>query len=117
MTYTDPIKLAAEARGVIQPLHGRGDVVVRFKTDESDYDEDKLDDWDREDPGHFRADKRVLTLNLDTLIKKGKPRPTTLANVEDFRQYPILAGVAAHESMHARYSLWGTDEFPLPDTI
>jgi len=91
-------------------LHKQNDVVVRFKTDSSGYAEDALDDLDREAPGHFRVDKNVLTLNLDTLIPDGKEWPESLASVEDFRKYPVLAGVAAHESGHARWSLW--DEIP-----
>jgi len=114
---TDPIQLAAEARPLIAGLHGRGDVVVKFKTDQSGYNEDKLDDLDREAPGHFKPDKIVLTLNLDTLVK-GKSMPSSLATIEDFRKYPVLAGVAAHESAHAKFSLWGTTlGDPFPETI
>lgn len=114
---TDPIRLAAEARPLIAGLHGRGDVVVKFKTDQSDYNEDRLDDLDREAPGHFKPDKIVLTLNLDTLVK-GKALPEKLSTIEDFRKYPVLAGVAAHESAHAKFSLWGTTlGEPFPETI
>lgn len=110
---TDPIVLAAQARAVIQPLHGLNNVVIRFKTDESEYDEDKLDDRDKAaagDGGHFRADKNVLTINLDRVITKGKSRPAKLDSIEDFRLHPVLAGVAAHESGHARWTLW--DKLP-----
>lgn len=107
---TDPIVLAAQARAILQTLHQQRDVVVRFKTDDSEYAEDRLTDDDREMPGHFRSDKNVLTLNLDRLIRKGKPRPTSLNSIEDFRLHPVLAGAAAHESGHARWSNW--DEIP-----
>ena len=109
---SDPILLAAQARQVIQGLHGRNDIVVRLKTNQSGFAEDALDKLDEDAPGHFRSDKRVLTLNLDKLTKA---IPESLASVEDFRKHPILAGVAAHESAHAKFSLWGTvngDEFP-----
>ena len=114
---TDPIRLAAEARPVIQKLHERGDVVVRFSTNESEYIEDRYSQGE-DDPGHFRADKIVLNINLDRVIRKDKPRPTTLATIEDFRQFPVLAGVAAHESAHARFTLWGDSvprSIPNPD--
>jgi hypothetical protein len=118
---TDPIRLAAEARAVIAPLHGRGDVVVRFKTNASSFKEDRLD-ADDEVPGHFKPDSIVLSLNLDQLVTAGKSMPRSLATIEDFRQYPVLAGVAAHESAHAKFSLWGTKlgdpwptELPNPD--
>src|SRR6478736_2426907 len=114
---TDPIELSAQARAVIQTLHQRNDVVVRLKTDKSGFAEDARTELDKAAPGHFQADKRVLTLDLDTLITKGKPLPESLETVEDFRKYPVLAGVAAHESAHARYSLWDTDENPLPESI
>lgn len=110
---TDPIILAAQARAVIAPLHGLNNVVIRFKTDESEYAEDKLDDRDKAaagDGGHFRADKNVLTINLDRVITKGKKRPDKLDSIEDFRLHPVLAGVAAHESGHARWTLW--DKLP-----
>lgn len=105
----DPIVLAAQARAVLQGLHKQNDVVVRFKTDQSGYREDALDDIDREAPGHFQPGKNVLNLNLDELVK-GKSWPRKLDSVEDFREFPVLAGVAAHESGHARWSLW--DELP-----
>ena len=114
---TDPIRLASEARAILENLHKRDDVVVRFKTDASGYAEDALDDLDRIAPGHFRAEKRDLTLNLDTLVSSKKPLPSSLAAIEDWRKYPVLAGVAAHESAHARFSLWDSEENPLPDRI
>lgn len=104
----DPILLAAQARQVLEKLHKQNDVVVRFKTDASGFREDATDEDDAKNPGHFRSDKNVLTLNLDTLIK-GKKVPK-LDSIEDFRLYPVLAGVAAHESGHARWTLW--DEIP-----
>lgn len=110
---TDPIVLASQARKMLEGLHKRQDIVVRFKTDESGYAEDATDDLDRKAPGHFQTDKNVLTLNLDTLITKGKKHPDKLDSIEDFRLHPVLAGVAAHESGHARWSRW--DE--LPETI
>ena len=105
---TDPIILSAQARKVLESLHKKTDIVVRFKTDESGYAEDALDDLDKEAPGHFQSDKNVLTLNLDTLVKDKKI--AKLDSIEDFRLYPVLAGVAAHESGHARWTLW--DEIP-----
>lgn len=110
---TDAIKLAAEARPVIAKLHERNDVVVQFSTNESEYIEDRYN-ADEADPGHFRADKIVLKINLDRVIRKDKPAPKSLATIEDFRQYPVLAGVAAHESAHARFTLW---EDSLPKSI
>jgi hypothetical protein len=110
----DPIQLAAEARPLLEKLHKRNDIVVRFKSDKSGYKEDATDALDAEAPGHFRSDRRVLTLNLDTLVKDGTT-VTSLKTIEDFRKHPVLAGVAAHEAAHARFSLWGTvsgDEFP-----
>lgn len=117
MAITDPVVLAAEARTVIDKLHKKDDIVVRFKTDRSGYAEDALDDLDREAPGHFTPSKNVLTLNLDTLIAADKPWPESLGSVEDFRRYPVLAGVAAHEAGHARWSLWDEipDSIPNPD--
>ena len=106
---TDPIILSAQARKVLESLHKKTDIVVRFKTDESGYAEDALDDLDRSAPGHFQSDKNVLTLNLDKLVKSDK-RIIKLDAIEDFRLYPVLAGVAAHESGHARWSLW--DDIP-----
>lgn len=117
MANTDPIKLAAEARGVIAPLHGRGDVVVRFKTNTTGFREDALSELEEEDPGHFNPDNIVLTMNLDKLISRGKAFPESLATIEDFRKYPVLAGVAAHESAHAKFSLWNTKEHPIPERI
>ena len=114
---TDPIRLASEARAILEKLHKRDDVVVRFKTDTSGYAEDALDDLDREAPGHFRAEKLALTLNLDTLVSGKKPLPSSLAAIEDWRKYPVLAGLAAHESAHARFSLWDSEENPLPDRL
>lgn len=115
---TDLVELAAQARDVIQGLHQRTDVVVRFKSDRSTFKSDMLEDLDRMAPGHFRVDKRVLTLNLDTLVTSGKAMPKSLASVEDFRAFPVLAGVAAHEAGHARYSLWGTAEGQeIPESI
>lgn len=113
----DPIILAAQARAVLEKLHKQHNIVVRFKTDESGFDEDAVDEHDRENPGHFGAEKNILTLNLDSLIPADKAKPTSLASVEDFRQFPVLAGVAAHESGHARWSLWGElpDSIPNPD--
>ena len=109
----DPIRLAAEARPVIDTLHGRNDVVVKFKTNRSGFAEDSPDALDTKAPGHFRTDKRVLTLNLDTLVEGLLPR--NLSTVKDFGKHPVLAGVTAHESAHAKFSLWGTslgEKFP-----
>lgn len=112
----DPIVLAAQAREVLQKLHKRDDTVVRLKTDRSAFAEDRLDDLDRIAPGHFRADQKTLVLNLDTVLN-GKPIPASLATVEDWRKYPVLAGVAAHESAHARFSLWESEGNELPTSI
>ena len=98
----DPIILASQAREVLQKLHKREDTVVRFKTDHSGFDEDKLDELDKIAPGHFRADQKVMVLNLDRVLN-GKAIPNSLKEIEDWRKYPILAGVAAHESAHARF--------------
>jgi hypothetical protein len=112
----DPIRLAAEARPVIAKLHERGDIVVRFKSNRTGFDEDKLDELDQKAPGHFQSDKRVLTINLDTTVyNKNGYLPSFLATVKDFARYPVLTGVTAHEAGHARFSLWGTplgDPFP-----
>lgn len=113
---TDPIVLAAQAREILAGLHKRGDTVVRFKTNRSGYTEDAVDKLDERAPGHFRADKKVLTLNLDTLLN-GKPIPDSLGTIEDWRKYPILAGVAAHESAHARFSLWDSEGNEVPESI
>jgi hypothetical protein len=112
----DPIILAAQARPLIEGLHKRNDVVVRFKSDKSGFAEDAVTDDLREEPGHFRAEKRDLNVDIDTLIGN-KPMPSSLATIEDWRQYPVLAGVVAHESAHARFSLWDTEENPIPATI
>jgi hypothetical protein len=109
---TDPLVLGAQARAVAQRLHEQGDVIVRFKTNESGYREDELDQHDKEAPGHFRSDKNVITINLDETLPSNKPRPTKLDSIEDFRQYPILAGVLAHESGHARWTQWGVFDNP-----
>jgi hypothetical protein len=113
---TDPIVLAAQTRAVIENLHKRNDVVVRFKTNKSGYAEDELEAIDEEAPGHFKTDQLKLTLNLDTLLGS-KPMPEKLDSLEDFRKYPVLAGVVAHESGHARWSRWGDlpESIPNPD--
>jgi len=113
---TDPIILAAQAREILAGLHQRNDTVVRFKTNLSGHAEDATDALDERAPGHFRADKKILTLNLDTLLN-GKGIPDSLATIEDWRKYPVLAGVAAHESAHARFSLWDSDGNEIPETI
>lgn len=113
---SDPILLASQARPMLEKLHLRSDVVVKLKTDSSGYAEDALDDFDREAPGHFQPDAKVLTLSLDALLK-GRPAPESLATIEDWRKHPVLAGVAAHESAHARFSLWDSVENPLPESI
>jgi hypothetical protein len=108
----DPLILAAQARPVIASLHQRNDTVLRFSTKKSGYVEDELDAGAEDEGGHFRIDKKVMILDLDRLTKN---EVESLATVEDFRKHPILAGVAAHQSAHARWSLWGTtegDEFP-----
>lgn len=111
---TDPIVLSAQARAIAETLHKRDDVVIRLKTNQSGFAEDALDEIEIEDPGHFRAEKKLLTLNLDKLVGKAKRASLrSLATVEDFRQVPVLAGVLAHESAHARFSLWDD----LPETI
>ena len=112
----DPIVLAAQAREVLAALHKRDDTVIKFKTNQSTYAEDQLDDIDKIAPGHFRADQKTLALNLDTTLR-GKAIPSSLASVEDWRKYPVLAGVAAHESAHARFSLWESDGNTLPTSI
>lgn len=110
---TDPIVLAAQARPMLEKLHGHNDIVVNFKTDQSGYKEDATDDLDKAAPGHYVPGSKRLTLNLDSLITSSKPRPNKLDTIEDWREYPILAGVAAHESGHARWSRY--DE--IPDSI
>lgn len=123
MAYgTDPIVLAAQARPMLETLHQRNDVVVYLKTNKSGFDEDALDEQDEGAPGHFRVERRALTLVLDTLLGKtehghSKPLPDSLATIEDWRKHPVLAGVAAHESAHARFSLWDSQDNPLPETI
>lgn len=118
MANFDPVVLAAEARGVLQKVHGRNDVVVEFRSNKSGFDSDALSELDFEAPGHFRPDEIRLRLNLDELVPANKEMPRTLATIEDFRKYPVLAGVAAHESGHAKYSLWGTSfGNPLPESL
>lgn len=112
----DPIVLAAQAREMLETLHQRGDTVVQFKTNQSGFAEDEITELELENPGHFRVDKKLLTLNLDTLLN-GRPMPEKLTEIEDWRKYPILAGVAAHESAHARFSLWDSDGNVLPESI
>lgn len=112
----DPFILAAQAREVLQNLHKRNDTVVKFKTNKSGYSEDELDALDEAAPGHFRADQKILTLNLDKLLN-GKRMPDQLSKIEDWRKYPVLAGVAAHESAHARFSLWSSDGNEIPTQI
>lgn len=112
----DPIILAAQAREILAGLHKRNDTVVRFKTDRSGYREDAVSELDKKAPGHFRADRKYLTLNLDSLLN-GKSIPSSLGSIEDWRQYPILAGVAGHESGHARWSLWDSGEIPMPEFL
>jgi len=105
----DPIVLGAQARPVIAKLHERSDVIVRMTSNQSEWESDRAGEREVE-PGHFRADKIILTLNLDKLVVKGQNMPTSLESLEDFRPYPVLGGVAAHESAHARFSLW--DDVP-----
>lgn len=108
----DPLILAAQARPIIAQLHERNDTVVRFSTKKSGYAEDVLDAGGGDEGGHFRIDKKVMTLDLDRLTKN---EVEDLSTVEAFRKHPILAGVAGHQSAHARWSLWGTtegDQFP-----
>lgn len=107
---TDPLVLGAQARAVIADLHRRPDVIVRMKSDKSGFAEDATTVEDRESPGHFTVNDKVLTINLDAVIPDGKPWPEALDTVEKFRDYPVLAGVMAHESAHARYDLWESDE-------
>jgi hypothetical protein len=113
---TDPIILAAEAREILAGLHKRNDTIVRFRTNRSGYSADALTKLDEKLPGHFNDRKKELTFNLDDLLN-GKPLPASLGSVEQWRLYPILAGVAAHESGHARWSRWDSDEHPLPASI
>lgn len=112
----DPIVLAAQAREILAGLHKRNDTVVRFKTDRSGYSEDALSEIDKEVPGHFRTDRKYLTLNLDSLLN-GKSIPSSLGTIEDWRKYPILAGVAAHESGHARWSSWDDGAASIPEFL
>ncbi len=119
---TDPIVLAAQARPMLETLHQRNDVVVYLKTNSSGFDEDALDEQDEGAPGHFRVEKKALTLVLDSLLGKlpsghAKPLPHSLATIEDWRKHPVLAGVAAHESAHARFSLWDSIDNPIPESI
>jgi hypothetical protein len=113
---TDPIILAAEAREVLAKLHLRNDTIVRFRTNRSGYSSDALTKLDEKIPGHFNDRKKELTFNLDDLLN-GKSLPASLGNVEAWRLYPVLAGVAAHESGHARWSRWDSDEHPIPASI
>lgn len=115
---TDPIILGAQAREMLAGLHQRNDTVVRLKTNTSGFAFDATDSLDERAPGHFRAEQKVLTLNLDTLIRGGKALPKSLDKIEDWRKYPVLTGVAAHESAHARFSLWDhevPESIPNPD--
>ena len=116
----DLFKLAAEARPLIQQLHQRSDVVVQFKSDSSDFSEDRLNDLDRaetEHPGRFSLDSKFLTLNLDTLISDRRPMPTSLATIEDWRKHPVFAGVMAHAAAHARFSKWDQDPANIPSSL
>jgi len=115
---TDPIVLSAQARAVLETLHKHDDIVVKFKTNDTGYKEDELDELDnRVEGGHYKPGQKLLTINLDKVITKNKPSPVKLDSLEDFRQYPVLAGVAAHESGHARWSLWQElpESIPNPD--
>lgn len=117
---TDPIELGAQARPILAKLHGRSDVVVRLVTDRSGFKKDRVDDFTkkRTNGGHFNAATIMLTLDLDKLITKGKLAPISLSSIEDFRQYPLIAGVGAHESAHAKHSLWhNSPSNPFPETI
>jgi hypothetical protein len=111
---TDPIILSAQARAVAQTLHKRDDIVVKFKTNESGYSEDALSAEDEANPGHFRADSNLLTINLDAVTKGKAVRK--LDSIEDFREHPVLAGVMAHEAGRARWSDW-TNRGTLPESI
>ena len=112
----DPIIISAQAREMLQTLHKRTDTVVKFKTNRSGYAEDQLDAIDELAPGHFRADKKIMQINLDKVLGT-KPIPNSLKSIEDWRKYPVLAGVCAHESAHARWSLWESDGNALPTSI
>lgn len=117
--HTDPIVLGAEAREMLTKLHERGDVVVKMKTDKSGYAADKLSDAEKasQDGGHYTDERKILSINLDKVLA-GKEPPVKLNTIEDWRLYPVLAGVAAHESGHARWSRWhDTKENPFPGVI
>lgn len=117
---TDPIALGAQAREILTKLHERKDVVVRLKTDRSGYDSDKLSKKDQEADtgGHYQDDRKVLTINLDKVLSFGKDAPEKLDTIEDWRLFPVLAGVAAHESAHAKYTRWhDTAENPFPQSL
>jgi hypothetical protein len=114
---TDPIELAAQARDMLTKLHERKDVVVKFATDNSGFFEDAVDEEVAEG-GHYSDAKKVLRINLDKVLDPSKPAPSSLKAIEDWRLYPVLAGVAAHESAHAKYTRWhDTDENPFPETL
>lgn len=113
MSSQDPIVIAAEARVVLQKLHQRDDTVIKFKTNHSGFAEDAMTAEEELEPGHFRADHKVMEINLDKVLN-GKPVPHSLSDIKDWRRYPVLAGVAAHESAHARWSLWDAN---LPESI
>lgn len=116
MPQQDPIIISAQAREMLQTLHKRTDTVVKFKTNKSGYAEDHLDAIDELAPGHFRADKKIMQINLDKVLGT-KSIPNSLKSIEDWRKYPVLAGVCAHESAHARWSLWESDGNALPTSI
>lgn len=121
MTDTnDLFRLAAEARPLIQQLHAREDVVLQFKSDASEYSEDRLSDFDRQTadhPGRFSLANKFITLNLDALISDRRPMPESLATLDDFRKNPVLAGVAAHSAAHARFSIWDQNQQNIPSQL
>lgn len=116
----DLFQLAAGARPLIAQLHARDDVVLQFRSDESSFTEDKLTSEDRAEtdhPGKFSIDNKFMTLNLDALVSARRPAPEKLDEIEDFRKNPVLAGVVAHASAHARFSIWDQDPSKVPSEL
>lgn len=112
----DPIELGAALAPVLQELHGENDVTVRLYSDNSGYAEDRADDDLRESRGRYRTSKRQIDLNLDDLAPKGGVYD--LSSPKAVRKHPVLAGVAAHESSHVKFSKWGTEQgLPIPAQI
>ena len=115
----DLFELAAQARPLIQQLHQRGDVVLQLKSDASSHAEDLLSAEERAEvdhPGKFTLENKFLTVNLDGIVSPKRP-VEKLDSVEDFRKHPVLAGVAAHASAHARFSIWDQDSATVPTSL